>query len=717
MNRPWKVWLWFLLALAIVVPAMGWLTHKAMELDRAVTASARTADLEEDISLALWRMDVALAPLVAQEAARPYVVYRPFLVAPNSPGTKGTVQPQASPLLVQPSEFVRLHFELNEDGELSSPQCPAGTLQELAVHNGAPRDNIALSCDSLNQLGEKLEHKALAQQLPRQTLPPVEVTEYAWNNRWNTNNLTVADDSSELNQQVLVQNDGPLQQAALPRTASQPLPAAGQQISEEQIPGQPVAENSFDAPQQPTPQPQSEAPNPQMADPQMAGPGPQERSPQQPPPAQADEGSQQHSTWKEQYSGAFYGYGRAPRAQVQRGQLEFQRRNKALQSYANAEVVRQRKQLPLSLPKQEVQEGVSAPLWVDGELILARRVKIDDREAIQGCWFDWEKLKDFLIAEGAGASGAGVSGAAAALPEFDLQPIAGDRPVAPARRLATVPVEIVVPTPTFTPSALSPIRLSLWIAWACLIFATGAVALLLQGVITLSERRAAFVSAVTHELRTPLTTFRMYAEMLSGGMIRDREQQQQYTETLRVEADRLSHLVENVLSYARLERGRRGGRREDIAVRDLLQRVGSRLEERALQAEMRLHVEVPEDVRDVVLHTDPQAVEQILFNLVDNACKYARSAEDRTIRVRASRSHSGVALQVSDRGPGISAQFARKLFQPFSKSAEDAAVSAPGVGLGLALCRRLAREIGGHLALESSEGGACFRLGLPLARR
>ena len=82
--------------------------------------------------------------------------------------------------------------------------------------------------------------------------------------------------------------------------------------------------------------------------------------------------------------------------------------------------------------------------------------------------------------------------------------------------------------------------------------------------VALSERRGAFVSAVTHELRTPLTTFRMYAEMLAEGMVPSPEARQKYLETLRREADRLAHLVENVLQYARLERGRPGGRRENV---------------------------------------------------------------------------------------------------------------------------------------------------------
>ena len=350
-------------------------------------------------------------------------------------------------------------------------------------------------------------------------------------------------------------------------------------------------------------------------------------------------------------------------------------------------------------------------MWVGDELLLARRVLVDEREVVQGCWFDWTKLKNYLIAEGAGDDAA-----AAALPSFDLRPIRGDAQVSPARRLATLPVEIVVPTPEIMISPLSPIRLSLWIAWGCLALATMCVAMLLQGVVTLSERRGAFVSAVTHELRTPLTTFRMYAEMLSEGMVQDPAQQKQYTGTLRVEADRLSHLVENVLAYARLERGKNGGRREAIALGRLLERTESRLADRTSQAAMTLEIDVPMNLDDVLVHTDPHAVEQILFNLVDNACKYAQTATDRTIHITAAAAAGHVELRVRDHGRGISKQFAKSLFQPFSKSCEEAAVTAPGVGLGLALCKRLAREIGGSLMLEnSSDAGATFRLTLPRA--
>jgi hypothetical protein len=128
--------------------------------------------------------------------------------------------------------------------------------------------------------------------------------------------------------------------------------------------------------------------------------------------------------------------------------------------------------------------------------------------------------------------------------------------------------------------------------------------------------------------------------------------------------------VENVLAYARLERGSARNRVESVRLSDLIERVKSRLVQRAGQAGMDLAVDGEENALATVVHVDVSAVEQILFNLVDNACKYAApSAAEKIIHLEALPGGKFAMLRVRDHGQGISEQGARTLFQPFSKSA------------------------------------------------
>jgi signal transduction histidine kinase len=365
------------------------------------------------------------------------------------------------------------------------------------------------------------------------------------------------------------------------------------------------------------------------------------------------------------------------------------------------------------LPRGDVAEGTVKPIWFGEALVLARRVSVEGRPYIQGCWLDWPAIRADLLRS-----------INDLLPAAALQPWRGDASDPQARMLASLPLRLapgpVAQTSTLNPQSsvtASPMKIALGVSWLCMLLAAAAVALLLHGAVSLSERRGAFVSAVTHELRTPLTTFKMYSEMLAENMVQDEDRKRHYLNTLCSEANRLSHLVENVLAYARLERGSARSRIESLSLSQLIERVKPRLAQRAEQAEMRLQVDGSEEALRSVVHVDVAAVEQILFNLVDNACKYAApSANEKTIHLEAAPDSKFAMLRVRDHGQGISDEGARRLFKPFSKSAHEAAHTAPGVGLGLALCRRLSRSMGGDLRLDRLvTNGACFVLSLPLS--
>ena len=362
---------------------------------------------------------------------------------------------------------------------------------------------------------------------------------------------------------------------------------------------------------------------------------------------------------------------------------------------------------PLPLAMSEVVAGVLRPVWVDRELVLARQVSIEGKCYVQGCWLDWPAIRSEMLASVRDLA-----------PDGRLVPANPvEEPGDPGHMLAALPARFVPGTlPPVRDGSVSPVELALVTAWAAAALASLAIALLLRGVLSLSERRAAFVSAVTHELRTPLTTFRMYTEMLADGMVRGEDKRKQYVDTLHAESNRLSHLVENVLAYARLERGRHGNALETTTIGALLDRMTDRLAQRAGQAGFELVVAAQGAASAAQLETNSAAVEQILMNLVDNACKYAVTGADRRIHLETTLNDGALSLRVRDHGPGVADGQAKRLFRPFSKSARDAANAAPGIGLGLTLSRRLARGLGGDLRHVPSNDGACFELTLPTMR-
>jgi signal transduction histidine kinase len=336
-----------------------------------------------------------------------------------------------------------------------------------------------------------------------------------------------------------------------------------------------------------------------------------------------------------------------------------------------------------------------------GELLLARRVVDGMDRYVQGCWLDWPAIQSKLLGE-----------IADLFPAAELKAVSPKSPPAPSRTLVSLPVALIPgPTAVAVSDGGSSVRLSLVIAWSAMLLAALAVAALLFGTLSLSERRAAFVSAVTHELRTPLTTFRLYADLLMSDSAPDPAKQRAYASTLSAEASRLSHLVENVLTYARLERGRSPATLDVVPLADLVDRLRPTLEQRLAPHGLTLLIHTPSAERTVALRTDPAAVERILLNLADNAAKYAIDSEPRLVRIDIVMGSRNVEIHFRDYGPGIPPSECRRLFRPFARRAGS---TIPGVGLGLALSRRLAHHVGGELRLDSQvSDGAAFVLIIP----
>ncbi|TWU43715.1 Alkaline phosphatase synthesis sensor protein PhoR [Novipirellula aureliae] len=365
---------------------------------------------------------------------------------------------------------------------------------------------------------------------------------------------------------------------------------------------------------------------------------------------------------------------------------------------------------PLPTKSNALQAVPMQPTWMNGKLIFVRRVDDENGMVFQCCWLNWQEIEHELQNE-----------VAELLPNVQFEAITPNTQLKIGTALTTIPVQLVIDRPAMlarlamdlpATARSSAFSISLLAAWCCLGLAALASALLLRGVLRLSERRAAFVSAVTHELRTPLTTFRMYSEMLADGMVPP-EKSKQYANTLKVQADRLSHLVENVLLFAKLERSSARIHSETVTVEGLISRFSCRLMERADDSQMRLVIEVPPSVAIVPLSTQPAVIEQILFNLVDNACKYAQSSADNRIILSVGPAANRIQFRVQDFGPGITSVDRKRLYEPFHQSRTAKANAVAGVGLGLALCDRMAKSIAGRLFDKDCSTGAVFILELP----
>jgi signal transduction histidine kinase len=349
-------------------------------------------------------------------------------------------------------------------------------------------------------------------------------------------------------------------------------------------------------------------------------------------------------------------------------------------------------------------------VWLEDQLFLIREVSFQSKHWVQGVWMDGMSLRNGMLL-----------GVADVLPNALLLPAPslrvgfsqGKLLVLETPKVEQDPMSLVGLPLRLSPGApvlgnlleSSSMRLTLLAAWAAAALAAVLASLLLWGVTRLSERRAAFVGSVTHELRTPLTTFRLYSEMLEQDLIPDEATRRNYLSTLRSESMRLTHLVDNVLAYSRIERGSRSPARELLELPQWLAQISQRLREHASASGLELQLHLPIDRSGYTTELDSTALERILFNLVDNACKYAAGkCAEPVIHLRLEQSPRWYLVTVADSGPGIPKSERAKLFSPFHKSADEAANSKPGVGLGLALCKRMAQAMGGDLSLLRGPG-------------
>ena len=225
--------------------------------------------------------------------------------------------------------------------------------------------------------------------------------------------------------------------------------------------------------------------------------------------------------------------------------------------------------------------------------------------------------------------------------------------------------------------------------------------------------KAGFLATMSHELRTPLNAMLGYVDLLLMGIPEAVPPgAARHVERIRLASQHLLSIIEEILTFSRIEAGRETVEPEEVDLLALAGEVSAIIE--PLAAEKGLDFAVPERVEPPVLVTDPRKLRQILVNLLGNAVKFTREGRV-AFEVEPDGGH--VHLRVRDTGIGISPADLEVIFEPFRQVDSTKTRHAGGTGLGLSVSRKLARLLGGDVTVESRMGeGSVFTISLPLSR-
>jgi signal transduction histidine kinase len=227
----------------------------------------------------------------------------------------------------------------------------------------------------------------------------------------------------------------------------------------------------------------------------------------------------------------------------------------------------------------------------------------------------------------------------------------------------------------------------------------------------LSNVKSHFVSNITHELKTPLAAIRLYTETLQHGRVKDAEQEHKFLGIIAKESVRLTHLINNILDFSRIEMDRKRYTFEPTAVgdvvKDVLESYSYQLNDKGFTVRTEFDGELPR------VRADRDALGQAVLNLIDNAMKYSPDHKEIDVAVR--RDGAGVAIAVTDQGIGIPASELKKVFDAFYRVEKGLEHDVKGSGLGLAVVKHVVESHGGRVDVQSRRGaGSTFTIRLPV---
>lgn len=224
-----------------------------------------------------------------------------------------------------------------------------------------------------------------------------------------------------------------------------------------------------------------------------------------------------------------------------------------------------------------------------------------------------------------------------------------------------------------------------------------------------ANMRREFAGNVSHEMKTPLQVIGGYAELMEGGVVAQ-EDVPRFAGLILQEAKSMRALVDDVLTLSRLDESAGAG--EPVSLAEVCRRVEERLRPAAQGKGIALEMGLDEDA---VVSGVPAMVEQMAYNLAENAIKYSPAGA--RIMVQARREGDAVTLSVADEGPGIPPEYRERVFERFFRIDSSRSRETGGTGLGLAIVKHAAESSGGSVHVEDAPGGgALFIVDLPAFR-
>ena len=227
----------------------------------------------------------------------------------------------------------------------------------------------------------------------------------------------------------------------------------------------------------------------------------------------------------------------------------------------------------------------------------------------------------------------------------------------------------------------------------------------------LAQLRNNLIATVSHELKTPLSSMRVLVDTLLEGRYQDQNQTREYLELISKENLRLSRLIDNFLTFSRMERNKKAFDFQDAEPGEIIREAVEAMREKFGSTGAEIHLEIADDLPRIL--ADRDAMITALVNLLDNACKYTE--DHKRIIIRAFKEGGTVCFQVEDNGIGIPARALRRIFDRFYQADQTLARKAGGCGLGLSIVKFIVEAHGGTIEVKSEPNkGSLFTIRLPI---